>query len=352
MSELLVNKVTFGSNGSQVSPGLTGFRNKIINGNFDIWQRNTTQTTSGYGSDDRWRNENSGSTKVHSQQTFALGQTDVPGNPKYFSRTVVTSVAGATNFVTKAQRIEYVETLAGKTATLSFWAKADSTKNLGYDIYQMFGTGGSPSGNVTASIGNIALTSNWTRYTITFNVPSVSGKTKGSDGNDSFIVRFWFDAGSSYTGGSLTVGQQSGTFDIAQVQLEEGSEATEFEQRPLTTEIQLCQRYFEKSYTLNTPQGTVTQVGMVTTASMNTSDFYNLGFTKFQTVKRSISPVIVPYSPFDGSLGVLYNIALNTNQGNSGVTGTSDNSFRVNCSNSAMTAANAFGYHYTADAEL
>ena len=60
------------------------FKNRIINGNFDVWQRATSQTSSGYGSDDRWTNSNTGSTKTHSRQTFDLGQTDVPGNQHIF----------------------------------------------------------------------------------------------------------------------------------------------------------------------------------------------------------------------------------------------------------------------------
>lgn len=81
MARLPINKIS-----SEV-------KNYIINSNFDYWQRNTTQTSSGYGSDDRWINDHGGSTKAHSRQAFTLGQTDVPNDPKYFSRTVVTSVA-------------------------------------------------------------------------------------------------------------------------------------------------------------------------------------------------------------------------------------------------------------------
>jgi len=223
-------------------------KNYIINGNFDIWQRGTSQTAVGYGSDDRWQNDNVGTTKVHSRQTFTLGQTDVPGNPKYFSRTVVTSVAGTNNYYQKLQRVEGVASLSGKTATLSFWAKADAAKNIAIEFYQYFGTGGSPSTAVYGICPQlVALTTSWKKYTVTANIPSISGKTLGTDGNDSLIPIFWFDAGSNHNIRTANLGQQSGTFDIAQVQLEEGSVATEFECRTYADELTLCQRYFQKS---------------------------------------------------------------------------------------------------------
>jgi hypothetical protein len=225
-------------------PGSFMFRNKIINGNFDIWQRGTSQTTSDYGSADRWRCSNSGSTKTASQQEFTLGQTDVPGNPKYFMRHVVTSVAGAGNYVLLLQKVEDVNTLAGKTATLSFWARADSNKNIAVECTQDFGTGGSPSAFVTIDPQLVSLTTSWTKYTITVDVPSISGKTLGTNGNHCMNCHFWFDAGSTYAARSASLGQQSGTFDIAQVQLEEGSVATPFEQRPIAAEFNLCTRYF------------------------------------------------------------------------------------------------------------
>jgi len=227
------------------SPINFSFRNKIINGNFDIWQRGTSQTSSGYGSVDRWVCSNTGSTKTASQQAFTLGQTDVPGNPKYFMRHVVTSSAGSGNQVHMYQNIEGVSTLAGKTATLSFWAKADSNKNIAVEFAQVFGTGGSPSSAITAIESQlVSLTTSWTKYTITVDIPSISGKTLGSDNNDTFTIAFWFDAGSNFNERAAGLGQQSGTFDIAQVQLEEGSVATPFEQRPIASEFNLCTRYF------------------------------------------------------------------------------------------------------------
>lgn len=242
----MANTAQLGAYGDLSGSGLM-FRNKLINGGFDIWQRGTSQTTAGYGSDDRWNNGHSGSTKTASRQTFTLGQTDVPGNPKYWARTVVTSVAGSGNYCLKQQAIESVATLAGQTATLSFWAKADASKNIAVEFVQQFGTGGSPSSAV-ASIGvtTLALTTSWQRFVVTVSIPSISGKTLGTANDDYLALVFWFDAGSSFNARTNSLGQQSGTFDIANVQVEAGSIATPFEQRPISTELSLCQRYYER----------------------------------------------------------------------------------------------------------
>lgn len=230
-----------GSFGGQGGSSLM-FRNKLINGNFDVWQRADSQTSSGYGSDDRWNNLNVGSTKTHSKVAFALGQTDVPGNPKYFSRTVVSSVAGASNYVLKAQSIEGVNTLAGKKAILSFWAKADTNKDMAIEFYQNFAGGSANVSGIGAQ--KVTLTTSWKRHEVIVDVPSVAGKTTGINENDNLTIHFWFDAGSNFNSRTDNLGQQSGTFDIAQVQLEEGSVASPFDHRPYGLELSLCQRYY------------------------------------------------------------------------------------------------------------
>lgn len=64
--------------------------------------------------------------------------------------------------------------------------------------------------------------------------------------NDHFLsVVFWFDAGVTFGARSNYLGQQSGTFDIAQVQLEQGPSVTRFERRPIQQELALCQRYYQ-----------------------------------------------------------------------------------------------------------
>lgn len=226
--------------------GGSGFKNYIINGNFDIWQRGASQTSDSYGSDDRWANTNVGSTKTHSQVACTNTERAL-FNASYFSRTVVTSVIGASNMVTKVQAIENVTKLAGKTVTISFWAKADSNKNIAIETEQYCGSGGASSGYSFTPLGTVSLTTSWQKKTVTFTIPSIIGKTLGTDGvhTSHTQIRFWFDAGSALNSRVANLGQQSGTFDIAQVQLEEGSVATPFENRPDGLELMLCQRYFE-----------------------------------------------------------------------------------------------------------
>ena len=240
-------------------------KNHIINGNFDVWQRGTSFTEADSFGADRWAIDCGTSTAVITQQTFTLGQTKVPNNPRYFSRTVVTSGAGAGSYAMRTQRIEFVKTLSGVTATFSFYAKADASKNLSVEFVQHFGTGGSPSADVTAiGVTKIALTTSWTKFTVTVAIPSISGKTLGTDLNDFLGAYFWFDAGSDFDARTDSLGNQSGTFDISQIQFEQGSVATTFEPRTYGEELALCQRYYWQGAASN---GGSFRYGEVTAAS-------------------------------------------------------------------------------------
>lgn len=236
--------------GNTVAPASSyTFRNKIINGNFDIWQRGTSFTGGSEYTADRFRISLTASpTHTTSRQSFSIGQTEVPNNPTYFLRTNVTTTNNSADLVALTQKVESVKTLAGKTATLSFWAKADANKNIATEVVQDFGGGGTQSSAVEGIGATIhSLTTSWQKFTTTVFIPSISGKTLGANVNDCLRIHFWFDAGSTYDSRTNSLGNQSGTFDIAQVQLEEGPVATPFEQRPLSVELSLCQRYYEKS---------------------------------------------------------------------------------------------------------
>lgn len=228
---------------------LSGFRNKIINGDFDLWQRGPSQTSNGYGSADRWNMIHVGSSKTTSIQNFAIGHSDVPGNPVSFCRTAVTSVAGAGNLTALQQYIEDVRLLQNKTGTLTFYAKADAPKNIAIEFVQHFGTGDSPSPDVTG-IGAqlVPLTTSWQKFSIKVDFPSILGKNFGSTTSHYIRLIFWFEAGSNYNSRTANLGQQSGTFDIAHVSLVEGDATAEidpFEYRSFDTELSLCERFYQ-----------------------------------------------------------------------------------------------------------
>jgi hypothetical protein len=92
-------------------------------------------------------------------------------------------------------------------------------------------------------------------------------------------LNIWFDAGSDYNSRTDTLGQQSGTFDIAQVQVEPGAVATTFERRPIGMELSLCQRYYEKLFFGG--QGYTAAVGNI-----------RGGVAYFATVTKRASPSI------------------------------------------------------------
>ena len=213
-----------------------GFKNHIINGNFDVWQRGTSfDTTGGNYCADRWRLGGALPTQgtlLVTRQTFPLGQTDVPNNPRYFLNWSQT-VASTTGHWFE-QRIEGVRNFAGQTLTISFYARLNSgTFPFVLDLVQNFGTGGSPSPQVTTTVEpDGTLTDQWAKYTYTVAIPGISGKTLGTDGNDYLGLRF-----TTPVSGVWNV-------DFAQFQIEAGPIATPFEQRPVGMELALCQRYF------------------------------------------------------------------------------------------------------------
>jgi hypothetical protein len=137
-----------------------------------------------------------------------------------------------------------VGTLPPGEATVSFWVKASANLNMSFECEQIFGTGGSTTVDGIGAV-KIPVTTSWTKVTHTFTVPSLAGKTI-SRSTSKLNINLWFSGGPSYNARNDSLGLQSGTFDIAQVQLEVGPIATEFEHRAIGQELALCQRYYQR----------------------------------------------------------------------------------------------------------
>jgi hypothetical protein len=211
------------------SYGFTAGKNKIINGDFGIWQRGTSFTSSGVYTADRFLTNTDAGVTV-SQQAFTAGSAPVAGyEGQYFLRWAK-SAGGS--FMDLAQRIEDVRTFAGQTVTLSFWAKVSSgTASVEPYYVQDFGTGG--SGAVAGALTAQTINTTWTRYSFNLAVPSVAGKTIGTSS------RLQISPLRILTASAVTA-------DIWGVQLEAGSAATPFQTATGTFqgELAACQRYF------------------------------------------------------------------------------------------------------------
>jgi hypothetical protein len=214
-------------------------RNLLINGGFNVWQRGVSFSTSSTYTADRIRIDNSVDSHTFSQLAVAPGEA---GSATFASRNVTNGAAGVSSYGSFSQRIENVRSLAGRTVTLSFRGKADAVKDIAFEFQQNFGSGGSATVLISPT-QNTTLGATWAKYSVTITMPSIVGKTVGDNSYLNLIV--WFSAGSNFDLRTNTLGLQAGTFDITELQLEEGSVATPFEYRSIGEELALCQRYYQ-----------------------------------------------------------------------------------------------------------
>ena len=281
--------------GAQFAAG----KNKIINGDFSVNQRNFTSTTTvaAYGFD-RFAMLFTGGTCTYSAQTFTAGTAPVAGyEGKNFARLVTTGQSAAGDYAAIRQPIESVRTFAGQTVTFSFWAKASTgTPVIGVATDQYFGTGGSPSSQVTTSGGTTTITSSWARYTFTMSIPSITGKTIGTANND--YLSFWLftSAGTSISGsGYPAVGIQNVTIDTWGWQVEAGSTVSNFQTATgtLQGELAACQRYYYRQGGLAAYQA-MSDYG---SASSTTTAYFNVA----APVTMRTIPTAIEYSTLEVS---------------------------------------------------
>jgi hypothetical protein len=209
-------------------------KNKIINGDFGVWQRGTSfSPTPGVETytADRWVAYVDGTTtSTFSRQSFTPGTAPVSGyESSFFYRALITSQTGGSGSYIY-QKIEDVRTFANQTVTMSLWAKAAASGSASIYLTQNFGSGG--SGTVNGTPSTINLTTSWQRFTYSVAVPSISGKTIGTGSFLAFYVQ-------------LTANLAQ-TVDIWGVQVEESPVATAFQTATGTIqgELAACQRYF------------------------------------------------------------------------------------------------------------
>lgn len=270
---LTSTSATVGSGGITFSDGSTQtaaaspyvLKNRIINGAMVIDQRNAgasvTPTDGSYGLD-RWRFGLTQASKITAQQN--AGSVTPPVNFSNYlgitSSSAYSVVSGDIFMI--SQRIEGFNTsdlnwgtANAQTVTLSFWVRSSLTGTFGGSFINSAGNRSYPF------TYTISSTNTWEQKTITI-AGDTTGTWIGSTNGIGIQVNFGLGMGSTYsgtagswasaayysaTGATSVVGTNGATFYITGVQLEIGSTATPFERRMITTELQLCQRYYVKA---------------------------------------------------------------------------------------------------------
>jgi hypothetical protein len=253
-----------------------GFRNRIINGDMRIDQRNNggnvTFDTSGAYIVDRWTQNNSGgATIVGARSTVA---------PSGFTNSLFVNVTsgGAPSAGQLRLFRQYIEgfnaadlawgTASAQAVTVSFWVRSTATGTFACYV------GNASFNRSQVQTFTVSAANTWEQKFVTF-----SGDTTGTWGTGNGIgIDLGFDVGSgtnfnatagawnaglfTRTSGAVTLSSTtSANMYITGVQLEAGSVATPFERRDYGRELIMCQRYYAKTYEVGTAPGTNTSEG-------------------------------------------------------------------------------------------
>jgi hypothetical protein len=338
-----------------------GFRNRIINGDMRIDQRNAGASVSATNAVaytvDRFY-----SIQAILASKFTIQQSSTAATG--FTKSVVLTSSSAYT-VLASDYFLYRQVIEGfnvadlgwgaagaQTITLSFWVRSSLTGTFGGSL----SNGGSNRSYPFSYTINTANT--YEQKTIT-----IAGDTTGTwatDNSAGIVVNWSLGMGSTYTGtvntwagsflgaptGSTNlVSTNAATLYITGVQLEVGSVATPFERRPYGTELALCQRYYEKSYDIGTVPGTNTVLGT----------YYGMYFVQYAVcvtpalrfiVSKRAAPTMLGYTT--GGVSGKWE---DTTAGEQAVTLTNPSQTGVNYAALASGSAAQYG-QWTASAEL
>jgi len=242
-----------------------GFRNRIINGDMRIDQRNNgasvtiTSTSAVTYTLDRWAAYGSNASRF-SVQRNAGSVTPPAGYTNYLGATSLSaySITSTDEFLL-VQSIEGFNTAdlawgtaSAQTVTLSFWVRSSLTGTFGGAARNSDASRSYPFSYVISSANT------WEQKTVVI-AGDTTGTWNSTNGKGIELV-FGLGVGStksgtagawagsnfvSATGATSVVGTNGATFYITGVQLEAGSVATPFERRDYGRELILCQRYYE-----------------------------------------------------------------------------------------------------------
>jgi hypothetical protein len=205
----------------------------------------------------------------------------------------------------------------------------------------------------------------WEYKTVT--IPGDQTGTWGK-GNGIGIYLFWaLSAGSTYTSTTNNTWEAGGkysatgctqftatnaaTWYMTGAQAERGSTASSFEYRPYGTELQLCQRYYEKSFDLLVKPASNLghNQGALNTGAWSTSAYAVVATTTYAVRKRAIPSTVTFYNTYASGSGWS-----RSGSGNYAASAYSsgESSLGIRCDASIGSVDANMSIQWTADAEL
>lgn len=336
------------SSAAASASSINAARNSIINGGFDIWQRNTAYAlTTGnvYGSADRW---------AFSMATSAAGianrdQTAVPPGYRYNLKLGRNNGSALTGNIDAIQALETLNSipLAGQSAVLSFYAKAGANFSAAsslifVQLYSGTGTDQSPTGigswtGVSLPVNQFQIiTGGLVRYSFLATIPS-NCKQLG--------VRIGYTP-------SGTAGADDNLY-LGGVRLDLGGAAGISQAPAFGEELSRCQRYYQKSFpygTVPAQNGGTTNCIVLTQAVGASTAMYSNAYSLKETMRTG--PTLTLYNP-SAANAQARNFITATDCASTVNNNTSTDQFEISFTTPGGSAAgNQIGIHYSLDAEL
>ncbi len=357
-----------------------GFKNRVINGDFAVNQRALAgysfasdevnlASEGGYTLDRMYtRNNNAGG-------QFTVSQGEMLPGIKSWKATVDTAVVDLTwdgtiyrywyGLKYSFEGMHLYDLVAnGDSITISFLFNSNvsgtysvvmrnlTDTNIGIDSYvtEFSYTSGAPQ-KVTVSV---PLSNTWSAApadTSTLGFDLVIGFI--GDAHVTSALNQWqagnFVCSANYTNWGATAGN---FIEVAQLQVEKGPRATDFEYIPFDVQLSRCKRYYEKSYAYPLAPGYLTYYGAAY-IYMAEIDYYMGATVSFSVTKRA-NPSLITYSPDSGAAGVVF-----LNGGTGGAVDAAPYTVRTAPDTMFVLRQNGLGYtsttmhyHWVAEAEF
>lgn len=286
------------------SQGSVQWRNRIINGNFDLWQRGTSFTDVSLGKSggkltytaDRWFGYRTGMVSGLSVSRLSGTASDYALYSAYVNRASGNSDTSTMYFYQIIDAYD-CQDLSGKTITISFKARnfAPSTSSTLTVFCVRGGTYGGSSWdlsqgtwtNFQSQSAAKTLTTSWQTFSETFTI--------GSGATQTIAVGF------AYTPTGTSAGNDG--YLVTSVQFELGAVASQFEREDFNTTLRRCQRHFFTTFPLGTTPASATGSTNAINYVTPTNNSQYMGADCRLPERMRSNPTVVTYNPFTAGSG-------------------------------------------------